>query len=59
MLDLQRYIIQLLNLGYLEMAFHARDALVLTETARNVLFDGVEVQLAKPHQEHISLAAPK
>ena len=57
--DRQWYIIQLLNLGYLEMAFSARDALILTETAREVLFDGKEIELAKPSQLHISKAAPK
>ena len=57
--DWQWYIIQLLNLWYLELAFHARDSLILTDTAKKVLFEWENVQLAKPHQEHISIAPPK
>ncbi len=58
-IERQRYIIQLLNLGYLEIAFHHRDALILTESARGVLFGGDTVSLAKPHQDHISQASKK
>ncbi len=43
----QNYLIQLINLGYVEIAFHKKNNLQLTEIARNVLFNGEKVQLAK------------
>ena len=43
----QNYLIQLINLGYIEIAFHRKNNLRLTEIARNVLFEGEKVQLAK------------
>ncbi|MDR9457171.1 MAG: DNA helicase RecQ [Salegentibacter sp.] len=43
----QNYLIQLINLGYIEIAFHRHNNLQLTEIARNVLFNGEKVQVAK------------
>ncbi len=43
----QQYIIQLINLGYVEIAFHKNNHLCLTELAKNVLFKGEKVELAK------------
>ncbi|MGB0777973.1 MAG: DNA helicase RecQ [Flavobacteriaceae bacterium] len=45
--DLQQYVIQLINQGYLEVAFHQNNALLLTELAKKVLFEGTEVKLTK------------
>ncbi|MFI2742328.1 DNA helicase RecQ [Zhouia sp. PK063] len=44
--DWQQYLIQLINLGYLELAFHENNALKLTSISKNVLFDKQKVQLA-------------
>ncbi|WP_372917603.1 DNA helicase RecQ [Salegentibacter sp.] len=43
----QNYLIQLINLGYVEIAFHQKNHLQLTSLARNVLFEKEKVQLAK------------
>ncbi|SKB81723.1 ATP-dependent DNA helicase RecQ [Salegentibacter holothuriorum] len=43
----QQYIIQLINLGYVEIAFHRGNNLQLTALAKNVLFEGEKVQLAE------------
>lgn len=43
----QQYIIQLINLGYVEIAFDQKNQLRLTELAKNVLFEGEKVRLAK------------
>ncbi|HEY9183984.1 MAG TPA: DNA helicase RecQ [Salegentibacter sp.] len=43
----QNYLIQLINLGYIEIAFHRKNHLKLTNIAKNVLFNGEKVQLAK------------
>jgi len=45
--DLQQYLIQLINQGYLEVAFHQNNALLLTDLAKKVLFEGAEVKLTK------------
>jgi len=44
--DLQQYIIQLLNLGVLEIRFHQKGRLLLTSLAKEVLFERKNVQLA-------------
>ncbi len=50
--DWQEYIIQLINLGYVEIAFHKNNHLQLTSLAKNVLFEGEKVSLAKvPEKE--------
>lgn len=44
----QQFIIQLINQGFCEIAFHKRNALQLTEFSNNVLFKGAKVALTKP-----------
>ncbi|PKV51022.1 ATP-dependent DNA helicase RecQ [Aquimarina sp. MAR_2010_214] len=44
--DWQQYIIQLINQGYLEIAFHQNNKLKLTTLSRKVLFEGEKVSLA-------------
>ncbi|MBC8754578.1 DNA helicase RecQ [Kordia sp. YSTF-M3] len=45
-LDWKQYVTQLVNLGYLEIAFHENNKLKLTEFAKDVLFNGKKVDLA-------------
>ena len=45
--DVQQYIIQLINLGYCEIAFHENNALKFSSLAKNVLFEGEKVRLTK------------
>ncbi|WP_405206455.1 DNA helicase RecQ [Aquimarina sp. LLG6339-5] len=44
--DWQQYIIQLINQGYLEIAFHLNNKLKLTELSKKVLFENEKVHLA-------------
>ncbi|MEM6685610.1 MAG: DNA helicase RecQ [Bacteroidota bacterium] len=44
--DWKQYITQLINQGFLEIAFHERNTLKLTEFAKEVLFTGKKVALA-------------
>ncbi len=46
--DWQQYIIQLINQGYSEIAFHKHNALQLTDFSKKVLFDNEKVFLTKP-----------
>jgi ATP-dependent DNA helicase RecQ len=46
--DWQQYIIQLINQGYCEIAFHKNNALQLTEFSKKVLFEKEVVHLTKP-----------
>ncbi|MFV5696397.1 DNA helicase RecQ [Flavobacterium sp. LB3P122] len=43
--DWNQYLIQLINLGYCEIAFHQQNKIRLTEFAKKVLFEGEQVQL--------------
>lgn len=43
--DLQQYVIQLINLGYCEIAFHENNALKLTTFSKKVLFEKEKVRL--------------
>jgi len=45
--DWQLYIIQLINLGYVEIAFHLHNHLQLTPMAKDILFNGGKLELAK------------
>lgn len=45
-LDLQQYIIQLINQGVLEIHFHENGRLTLTPLASKILYEGKNVQLA-------------
>lgn len=49
--DLQQYVIQLLNLGVLQIHFHENGRLLLTPLAKKVLFEGKKVMLAHLVQE--------
>nr|WP_199000810.1 DNA helicase RecQ [Flavobacterium sp. ASV13] len=43
--DWNQYLIQLINLGYCEIAFHQHNKILLTPFARKVLFEGEKVKL--------------
>ena len=43
--DWNQYLIQLINLGYCEIAFHEKNKIKLTEFAKKVLFEGQKVKL--------------
>lgn len=45
--DWQQYLIQLINLGYIEIAFHDQNKLKLTSLAQKVLFEKQQVRLAE------------
>ena len=49
--DLQQYCIQLLNQGVLEIWFHEGGRLLLTELAKQILFQGKQIKLATLLQE--------
>ena len=44
--DWNQYLIQLINLGYCEIAFHQKNRILLTPLARKVLFEDEKVQLS-------------
>ena len=46
--DWQQYVIQLINQGYCEIAFHKNNELHLTQHAKEVLFKGKKVSLTHP-----------
>ncbi|WP_371815987.1 RecQ family ATP-dependent DNA helicase [Flavobacterium sp. CS20] len=46
-LDLQQYIIQMINQGILEIRFHEKGRLLLTPLAKKILFEGQKVKLAR------------
>ncbi|MGB0837354.1 MAG: DNA helicase RecQ [Flavobacteriaceae bacterium] len=46
-IKLQQYVVQMINLGYCEIAFHQHNALKLTTSARNVLFEGEKVRMTE------------
>ncbi len=46
--DWQHYIIQLINQGFCEIAFHKNNALRLTEFSKKVLFENELLELTKP-----------
>ncbi len=51
--DLQQYVIQMVNLGLLEIRFRESGRLLLTPLANEVLFNGNSVQLANLTQQKI------
>ena len=53
--DLQQYIIQLLNQGVLEIRFHENGRLLLTPLAKQILFEGRQLQLANLVQPQIEV----
>ncbi|WP_442265717.1 DNA helicase RecQ [Tenacibaculum sp. ZS6-P6] len=46
--DWQHYLVQLVNQGYCQIAFHLNNALQLTDFSKKVLFDGEKIQLTSP-----------
>ena len=52
-IDWQQYLIQLVNQGFLEIAFHDHNKLKLTAASKNVLFENMPVKLA--HVSHAKL----
>ncbi|CAM1355502.1 DNA helicase RecQ [Tenacibaculum halocynthiae] len=46
--DWQHYLIQLVNQGYSQIAFHLNNTLQLTDFSKKVLFNGEKVQLTTP-----------
>jgi ATP-dependent DNA helicase RecQ len=46
--DWQQYILQLIDQGYCEIAFHENNHLKLTEASKQILFQGQKIELAKP-----------
>lgn len=46
--DWQHYVIQLINQGLCEIAFHKHNALQLTDFSNKVLFEGLKVMLSHP-----------
>ena len=61
--DWQHYVLQLINQGYCEIAFHLRNNLHLTESSKEVLFNGKKVRLTAPtevlKQEPVEARKPK
>lgn len=57
--DLQQYIIQMLNQGILEIRFHENGRLVLTPLAKAVLFDSRPVRLATPAKQLMATKAER
>ncbi|MDO6737518.1 DNA helicase RecQ [Wenyingzhuangia sp. 2_MG-2023] len=46
--DLQQYVVQLVNQGFCEIAFHENNALKLNDLSKEVLFNSMKVSLTKP-----------
>ncbi|CAM1334901.1 DNA helicase RecQ [Tenacibaculum aestuariivivum] len=46
--DWQHYIVQLINQGYCQIAFHLHNTLQLTDFSKKILFEGEKVQLTIP-----------
>ncbi|TCP28608.1 ATP-dependent DNA helicase RecQ [Tenacibaculum skagerrakense] len=55
--DWQHYLIQLVNQGFCQIAFHLNNTLQLTEFSEKVLFNGEKVELTTPIE--ISKESPK
>ncbi|MEQ9301129.1 MAG: DNA helicase RecQ [Cyclobacteriaceae bacterium] len=57
--DMQHYVVQLINLGLTEIAFHQGNSLRLTELATKVLFENKSVELTKPIDKEAAKAKSK
>ena len=55
--DWQQYLIQLINLGYVEISFHDQNKLQLTSLAKKVLFEKEKVRLAHVVQKELKKEA--
>jgi ATP-dependent DNA helicase RecQ len=53
----QHYIIQLINLGYCEIAFHENSVLKLTSFSKKVLFENEKVELTRLIEVHLKPVA--
>lgn len=53
--DWNQYLIQLINLGYCEIAFHKQNKIRLTTLAKKVLFEGEKVQLTTVQKINIDI----
>ncbi|TRZ42595.1 DNA helicase RecQ [Robertkochia solimangrovi] len=49
--DWQHYLIELINIGYLEIAFHEKNHIKLTDRSNQVLFNGEKVALSLPQEK--------
>ena len=56
--DWNQYLIQLINLGYCEIAFHQQNKIRLTPLAKKVLFEGAKVQLNNVQKVEINKTEP-
>lgn len=57
--DWNQYLIQLINLGYCEIAFHQQNKIKLTPFAKKVLFEGEKVQLTTVQKMNAKAVEPK
>jgi len=57
--DWQQYLIQLINQGYCELAFHKNNALRLTDFSKKVLFENEVVKLTRPVEFKEKVAVSK
>jgi ATP-dependent DNA helicase RecQ len=57
--DWNQYLIQLINLGYCEIAFHQNNKILLTPFARKVLFEGQKVQLTSVVKKAVDYSESK
>lgn len=57
--DWQQYLIQLINQGYCEIAFHKNNALQLTSFSKKVLFENELVKLTKPVDYIVQVSTSK
>ncbi|MDX1362806.1 MAG: DNA helicase RecQ [Arenibacter latericius] len=57
--DWQHYIIQLINQGLAEIAFHQNNILKLTPYSKSILFEKTKVQLSKPVGKEERIAVTK
>ncbi|MCG9971705.1 DNA helicase RecQ [Christiangramia crocea] len=55
----QQYLIQLINLGYIEIAFDRNNHLQLTEQAKKVLFENEKVLLAQVKEKEVQSRSEK
>lgn len=57
--DWQQYILQLLNLGYLEMAYDNNNNLRVTDLGKKVLFENQKVELVKSLERQVLTKKPE
>lgn len=57
--DWQQYIIQLMNQGFCEIAFHKNNALLLTDFSKRILFENESILLTQPFDLETQVIAVK